>query len=335
MPRLRTWLLAGAMGLLSYGPTHSRAADGFAEDLEIFAKEMAAKHDFAESDLQALLSVAKFRQDVIDAITRPAEAKPWHEYRKIFLTAERIRGGVAFWEQHAADLDRASAEFGVPAEIVVAIIGVETRYGKFTGKYRVLDALATLAFGYPKRASFFRAELEQLLLLTAEEKHLDPTRITGSYAGAMGIPQFISSSYRRYAIDFDGDRKRDLLGSASDAIGSVANYLALHGWTRDGPIAVRAISVGEAGSLFLDAPAKPSLRWDRLREAGVEGEQAITDLLPIAPLRLELPDGYEHWLGFDNFYAITRYNRSNLYAMAVLQLSRAIADERGLRLALR
>ncbi len=201
-----------------------------------FVAEVSQRHGLAADAVSELLAGAERRQEIIDAITRPAEAKPWRDYRPIFVTPERIRDGIAFWAENHELLQRVEAEFGVPPQVVVAIIGVETNYGRITGRFRVLDALATLAFHYPPRSKFFRSELEHFLLLGQEES-LPLDELTGSYAGAMGLGQFISSSYRSYAVDFDQDGQRDLWGSRADAIASVANYFRRHGWRPGQPVA--------------------------------------------------------------------------------------------------
>ncbi len=293
--------------------------------VQTFIDDMAARHGFDPARLLGWMSKARFRKDIIRAISRPAEARPWSQYRPIFLTRARIEGGERFWRTHRATLEQAQERFGVPPEIVTAIIGVETRYGAHTGRYRVLDALSTLAFGYPKRAGFFRAELEQFLLMTREQK-LDPLALKGSYAGAMGLGQFIPSSYRAYAVDFDGNGKADLW-DPEDAIGSVANYFARHGWRAGKEIAMPArITAGADPEPLLKAGLRPSLSLARLRQAGVEPQGDPDEGETAALLRLEGIAGPEYWLALHNFYVITRYNHSPLYAMAVYQLSREIAD---------
>jgi peptidoglycan lytic transglycosylase B len=313
---LGTWAVAAA------SPEERQAA------VQAFVDQMVSRHGFQRDSLMALMHQARFRSDIIEIIQRPAEAKPWHQYREIFLTPARIRGGVRFWRQNQALLERAAQEYGVPPEIIVAIIGVETRYGEVTGKYRVLDALATLAFGYPKRADFFRSQLEELLLLGREE-HIDLATSYGSYAGAIGLPQFMPSSYRAYAVDFDGDGRRDLWGSRADVIGSVANYFKLHGWQSGEPVALRAQSTGRPPQGLIDAGMKPSLSLKSLTEQGITPVPQAADGATgpdtlVSLIRLEGAQGDEYWLGLNNFYVITRYNHSNLYAMAVYQLSREI-----------
>jgi membrane-bound lytic murein transglycosylase B len=298
-------------------------------DFKSFAVEMARKHQFSADEIEALLAGTEFRDDIIAAITRPAEAKPWHEYRPIFLKPDRIRGGVAFWQQNADLLERISGEYGIPPEIIVAIIGVETRYGKFTGRYRILDSLTTLAFGYPKRAEFFRSELEQFLLLSREES-IDPLSTKGSYAGAMGKPQFIASSYRRYAVDGDGDGKRDLWQSNADVIASVANYFKTHGWRPGEPITLQATTSGQSDlQPYVDAGMKPSIPVEELLRKGLRplDSMALPDPETLSSLiRLDAGETDEYWFGLHNFYVITRYNHSNLYAMAAYQLSQEILN---------
>jgi len=264
---------------------------------------------------------------VLAAISRPAEYKPWHAYRPIFLTRDRINGGVTFWREHAAVLADAAKVSGVPAEIIVAIIGVETSYGRNTGSYRVLDALATLAFHYPKRAPFFRSELENFLLLTREE-NMDPMQPTGSYAGAMGLPQFMPSSFRNYAVDFDADGRRDIWRNPRDAIGSVGNYLKRHGWqageviaTPAAQSAANAVQISDTIELKHTLAEYAALGVRPLEALGPQAEAAPAVLLAYE----SSASATEYWLGLRNFYAITRYNRSPKYALAVVQLADAIA----------
>lgn len=291
-----------------------------------FSEQMHRKHGFDAASVQVTLGAAKRLESVLGAIARPAEYKPWFVYRPIFLTRERIVGGVSFWNAHAAALAKAEQEFGVPASIVVAIIGVETSYGRNTGSYRVLDALTTLAFYYPPRADFFRSELENFLLLTRDE-HLDPRLPTGSYAGAMGLPQFMPSSFRTWAVDFDGNGKRDIWHNPTDAIGSAANYLARHGWQRHQPI---ALPVANAAANAAQVSEKVELRRTvaQYRAAGVRTLDAAPAELSAVLLGYENKNGQEYWLGLQNFYVITRYNRSPKYALAVVQLAEAIEKAR-------
>jgi len=298
-------------------------APGLPGATQSFVDEMVTKHRFDRSQLTALLGKARYRQDIIDAISRPAEAKPWYQYRPLFVTEARIKGGLDFWNTNRELLARVERELGVPAEIIVAIIGVETRYGANTGRYPVLDSLTTLGFGYPKRGDFFRSELEQFLLLTREEQ-INPATAKGSYAGAMGKPQFIASSYRRYAVDYDRDGRRDLWNSTPDIVASVANYFVRHGWKPGEPIAMPAQTGNGSHQRFVEAGTQPSISPKTLAEAGIGGTGDLPPDSLASLIKLEAEDGDEYWLGLHNFYVITRYNHSNLYAMAVYQLSREI-----------
>ncbi|GAB4291001.1 MAG: lytic murein transglycosylase B [Thiohalomonadaceae bacterium] len=302
---------------------HGRSDLNERAEVRAFIDEMVQQHAFSRSELEQLFRAVELRPDIIAAITRPAESKPWHTYRPIFLTEERIRGGVAFWRENEALLQQAQQRYGVAPQYIVAILGVETRYGRFRGHYRVMDALATLAFDYPPRGGFFRSELQHYLLLTREET-IAPLSLTGSYAGAMGTPQFIPSSFRHYAVDFDGDGRRDLFNSVPDIIGSVANYFKVHGWINGGTITVPATVSGTGHKPLLDAGLKPHIAAGELGSYGVIPRWGITATAPVALLALEGEQGVEHWVTFNNFYVITRYNRSPLYAMAVHQLSEAI-----------
>jgi len=292
-------------------------------DVNEFIDQMVKKHDFDRDDLVKVFKKVKTNPKIIEYITRPAEAKPWYQYRPIFLKEDRIRGGVKFWRQNAKHLQRAYEEYGVAPEIIVAIIGVETKYGKYKGKFPVMNALTTLGFDYPKRAKFFKKELEEFLLLAREEK-ANPMSIKGSYAGAMGKPQFISSSYRRYAVDFDGDGKRDILNSTVDAIGSVANYFAQHKWFKDEPVATPAKVKGKAYKKIVKKGIKPKTPLKEVLKNGVSINQKQSSSLKTALIELELKKGHEYWVAFNNFYVITRYNHSELYAMAAYQLSQEI-----------
>ncbi len=305
-------------------PLYAATPEARQRQIERFVQEMVSTHHFEHDALSALLGKAHFKQSIIDAMNRPAEAKPWYEYRPIFLTRERIDGGVRYWRRHRDLLQAAEKRYGVPPQIVVAIIGVESRYGNHTGKFHVLEALSTLAFGYPKRADFFRNELAEFLLLAREEK-IDPATTKGSYAGAMGKPQFIASSYRQYAVDFDGDHKRDLWNSDADVIASVANYFKRHGWTAGDLIATRARYVTRAHRKFIEAGMKPSIPVKVLRRSGIRPVGRVAPNTLASLIELEQKNGrHEYWLGLPNFYTITRYNHSNLYAMAVYQLSEEI-----------
>lgn len=300
------------------------------EEAQTFIGQMQAQHGFDAETLQRQFQTIRANAAVLRAI-RPAavpeQQRSWQRYRDRFLNARRINGGVAFWRANEATLVRAEALFGVPREIIVAIIGVETEYGRNTGRFGIFEALATLAFEYPPRAAFFRNELEQFLLL-ARENDTDPLTYRGSYAGAIGIPQFMPSSQRRFAVDFDSDERIDLRGSETDAIGSVARFLALHGWQPNAPVALPAAVTGDTEALIA-AGIKPTRTLHALRQQGVVAlnADAASETRPAALIDLATPDTpTEYWVGFDNFYVITRYNRSSFYAMAVFQLARALRE---------
>ena len=302
----------------------STALDPGAE-IEPFVARMTENHGVPAHRTRALLAHARVLDSVLEAMRRPAERKPWYEYRKIFITEKRIARGAQFWREHVHALTRIAERFGVPPEIVVAIIGVESFYGVHRGRTRVLDALATLGFRYPKRSAFFLSELEEFVLL-ADEERLDAQRVKGSYAGAMGIAQFISSSYRRYAIDFDGDGARDLMQSPEDAIGSIANYLSMHGWLSGAAIAVRAEVEGEAFRGVVEQGMKPHASLASIRAKGVSFATYAAEEEQGALLEFETTNGHEYWVGLTNFYVITRYNHSRLYALAVFQLAQRIRE---------
>lgn len=292
-----------------------------------FAKMMEEKHGIKQALVLEVLAKAHKNEEILKKIATPWEAKPWHQYYPIFLTEKRLEKGLVFWKTHQQTLDRAEQETGVPAEIIVAIIGVETFYGTYKGKYSVLDALVTLGFHYPPRATFFRSELAQLFLLAKEEK-FDITELKGSYAGAMGWGQFISSSYRHYAVDFDGDGIRDLLNNPIDAIGSVANYFKKHGWKADNDIAYKAHISGSQHKNLLSKSLKYSHQWAQLQDAGISvSEPNLSKEMSVKLFEFEQPENNEYWLGLPNFYVITRYNHSPLYAMAVFQFSQQLKQE--------
>jgi membrane-bound lytic murein transglycosylase B len=326
--RARLWL-----GLLLALCAGAAPAAGQLDPAEVsrFVSEMGERHGFDAATLTPLFTRAQRLDSVLAAISKPAEYKPWHAYRPIFLTRDRVNAGVTFWREHASVLADAERASGVPAEIIVAIIGVETSYGRNTGSYRVLDALATLAFHYPKRAPFFRSELENFLLLTREEG-MDPMQPTGSYAGAMGLPQFMPSSFRNYAVDFDADGRRDIWRNPRDAIGSVGNYLKAHGWRADEAIATPAAQ-SAANAAQVSATVDLAHTLAEYATLGVRPLEALgpqADGIPAVLLGYESSaSATEYWLGLRNFYAITRYNRSPKYALAVVQLAESIAAAHG------
>lgn len=288
-------------------------------EVEAFIEEMVQKHQFEAAALRKLFVQVKPRPGIVKAISAPSTARPWHEFRSRYLEPQRINTGVAFWREHAVTLEKARREFGVPEEIIVATIGVETFYGRHTGNFRVLDALATLAFRYPPRAELFRSELEHYLLL-AREIGIDATGTVGSYAGAMGLPQFLPSSYRRYAIDFDGDGKKDIINNMADAIGSVANYYKVFGWRPGGAVVVPAEVSGNVDAV-LEAGIKPEQKVAELRKLGVTPSGPVDEGAEAALITAVAVTGPRYWLGLNNFYVITRYNRSVNYALTVNELA--------------
>ena len=281
---------------------------------------------YSESELVDIFRAAEKKQSIVDAISRPAEkVLAWNEYQNIFLTERRIKEGVEFMRANQETLARGERELGVPAEIMAAIIGVETYYGRIAGSYRVIDALSTLAFDYPKRSKFFRKQLVEYLQLAKEQK-IDPLEPKGSYAGAMGFGQFMPSSYRAYAIDFDGDDFVDIWNNEADAIGSVGHYLKRHGWKAGQPITVPLKKEQFLAPEWLTDDLKLSYT---IAELPAEAAALVSQSLPsdslIEPIEMETEVGPQQWLVFNNFYAITRYNHSRMYAMAVTELSEALA----------
>jgi membrane-bound lytic murein transglycosylase B len=300
-------------------------------DVQAFIDEMARERGFSAKELRRLFSQVRYEPKVIDAISRPVLAPPkWYEFAPRFLAPARVEAGVGFWRAHQDALQRAQKEFGVPPEIIVAIIGVETYYGRYTGNYRVIDALTTLAFDYPRRAEFFRGELKQFLLL-AREEHIPPLEPRGSYAGAMGLPQFMPSSFRAFAVDYDLDGSVDLATDAEDAIGSVAHYLARYGWQRGQPAMTPALIDAETRETALQrldggiSDRRSPADWE---QDGVTGYESPADLASDSTglLMLEEEGGPSYWVVFNNWYVLTRYNRSRLYASAVVELADALKE---------
>ena len=296
-------------------------------DVSAFIDEMVTEHGFDRDSLAATLSKARTRQSIIRKISTPAERElTWAEYRKIFITRERIAAGTKFWLENRDMLDRIHRETGVSIEMIVGIIGVETYYGRITGKDRVIDALVTLAFDYPKRAKFFRKELVAFLILTREEE-LDPLQPLGSYAGAMGRPQFMPSSFRAYAVDATGDGKRDIWDNWADVAGSVANYFIEHGW-RPGEEVVAQATLSHGWTGPQPEPRNTLTPSETVDSLSARGVMFATDLPADSKgelLAYDGKDGREHWVGFHNFFVITKYNRSVMYALAAHQLGQAIA----------
>jgi membrane-bound lytic murein transglycosylase B len=317
--------IALAALLASLAPIASASAvDVKRPEVRAFIEETTREFGIARDQLESLLKQAETKQAILDAISRPAErVVPWHEYRDRFLTEKRILQGTDFWTEHGATLRR------IPdpnlAASVVGILGVETSFGRITGRFRVIDALATLAFDYPPRGDFFRSELQQFLLLSREEA-VDPRTALGSYAGAMGAPQFISSSYRNYAIDGDGNGKRDLWNSWDDVIGSVANYLVAYGWREGEPVVVTASLASDDLSRFNIAKLELNETVQSLRDKGVRFETSLPAEAPALLIVAQGKDGPVYRVGFTNFYVLTRYNRSPMYAMAVHDLGQAVVN---------
>lgn len=302
----------------------ARHTEMLSTDEQVFAQEIAKQHGLDADAVLATLAKAKYQQSIIDAITRPAEAKPWKDYRPIFYTEQRRLDGIAFYREHRELIERAANEFKVAPEIIVAILGVETSYGKITGKYRVLDALSTLAFHYPPRQKFFRSELAQLLALGDDGFPLPLDELRGSYAGAMGWGQFMPSSIAKYAKDYDGDHKIDLWNSLPDIVASVANYFASFGWEDNGPVATRAQLAADARAIA-PASVEPVYPLEQLVAWGYAPLEHQDPARAATLLKLDGDRGPEYWITFQNFYVITRYNKSPLYAMAVSQLAADIA----------
>ncbi len=300
-------------------------------DARVIIDEIVNEHGLDRNRVTAIVTDANYQDSIIEAITRPAEAMPWYRYRSIFISKSSIDRGVKFWDRYADTLQRAEDEFGVDAEVIVAIIGVESRYGTYTGKHRIIDSLLTLALGYPRRSQFFGKEFIEFLKLSEEEK-IDPFTAKGSYAGAMGIPQFISSSYRHYAVDFNGNGKRNLITEFDDAIGSVANYLKLHGWQHDEAI-YDQLQASDVATLerYKTKSLKPKHSYQELHESGISltSKQLPvgTEKLGVVKLETNL-DTFIYNAGFKNFYVITKYNRSPLYATVVAELANLIAASR-------
>lgn len=301
------------------------------EDVRAFVQEVHERHGFDVDALVVLFGRTKPIAAVIKAILPPSDPgiRSWWAYRNRFVEPKRIAYGRRFMRIHATELAAAEARFGVPVEIIASIIGVETIYGKHMGRFGTFAALTTLAFDYPPRAELFRRELEELLLLAREEKR-DPLAYIGSYAGALGLPQFLPSSRRRFAVDFDGNGTIDLAGSPADAIGSVANFLAEHGWERDGPIATTVTASGDSVQALIDEGIAPRRTPGEMQAAGLmlavagAGDTTIPDR-PAALIDLVTPQAAtEYRLGYRNFFVITRYNRSSFYAAAVMDLATAL-----------
>lgn len=325
IPRLAATALAALMAMPGAWADYSGHAGS-----QAFVNKMVEKHGFDREWVQGILSQAEKKQSILDAMSRPAESvMTWGRYRKIFIQESRINLGAKFWKEHRETLERAEKTYGVPAWMIVGIIGVETRYGSNMGSYRVVDALATLGFDYPRRSEFFLGQLEQYLMMVREQ-HFDPYELKGSYAGAMGFGQFIPSSYRAYAVDFDGDGQADIVNNPVDAIGSVANYFAKHGWKKGAPVVSSIVLAENYDDSLFNTGLKPTKTVAELSKGGIKPDH--TDVKPgmkATAMRLDGDEGDEYWMGLQNFYVITRYNHSAMYAMAAYQLSQMIAARVG------
>jgi membrane-bound lytic murein transglycosylase B len=300
-------------------------------EVQGFVRDLAERHGFAEADLLSLFARVKRTEPVLQAIQLPPEkTRSWPEYRATFIQDGRIAAGLAFWNANQKALERAEQVYGVPPEYILGILGVETFYGRQTGRYRVLDALTTLAFDYAPRGQYFRNELENYLLL-ARANGLDALSMRGSYAGAIGMPQFMPGSARRYAVDFDGDGAIDLRTNAADAIGSVANFLKEHGWQAGREVLLTARVEGEAYKPYADGRLEPRYPIAELVRSGVQIEKLTSELEAERGTLIELPstrDPSEWRVGLKNFHVLTRYNRSAFYAAAVTDLARELRARR-------
>ena len=314
---------AAVLSLLMF-PSFLQAIDLERAEVQQFVADLVETHQFDPAYVQTALRASESKDSILEAISKPAErTMPWHEYRAIFMTPERIRAGATFWRQHQEVLNQIELNTGVPAEMVVGIIGVESYFGRRTGSYRVIDALATLGFDYPPRSKFFRRELAELFLL-AREENFELEDLLGSYAGAMGPPQFIPSSYRRYAVDGNDDGQRDLFTNWDDILSSVANYFAAHDWQPDQPVTARGTLGSSATEAPVDNGLSPKETVASLSASGVLFATELEGTAAAQLMKLEGADGPEYWVGFHNFYVITRYNRSVLYALAAFQLGSAV-----------
>lgn len=298
-------------------------------DVQEFIQKMVKKYKFDEPTLVNLFSEVKFHPQVIKQVKKPLESQPWDIYQVLFVNEWRIQHGVEFWNKYADALAKAEAEYGVPASVIVATIGIETKYGQKTGDYRVIDSLSNLAFTTSSRSNFFKKELEQFLLLSRDEQ-LDPLKVTGSYAGAIGQPQFMPSSYRYYAVNFSGSGKTDLMNNEVDVIGSIANFYKKHGWHTDEPVAVQAVATGKRFDYLTQDEKNALFTIPELANYGMLPKDNVKSSTDLKVKMIELQNRYskEYWMTFHNFGVIKRYNTSNLYAMAVFQLSNYISAVR-------
>ena len=311
--------------LIAFLTSQSIYSDYSVKDETIeFIDYMVQKHGYEKSNLESIFQRAEYQEKVVRIMNRqPEGTMTWERYREIMVNESRISAGKEFIRSHKQDLKRAEKIYGVPAEIIASILGIETRYGRIKGNIRVIDSLSTLAFDYPRRSKFFKIQLEEFLLLSKEE-NFNPEEIEGSIAGAMGYGQFMPDSYRDYAVDFDNDGVRDILNNPVDAIGSVANFLNKKGkWKPNAPIAIRAKAINEIKEI--KSSFKPYMTSMELEKIGLVASEGIPGNLKFVPISLDLEDGYEYWLGFDNYHSLSRYNRSKLYVMAVFEFSNSLS----------
>jgi len=327
---MRTAALACLLFLATAAVAKDPASAPYAgrADVRAFVQEMVQRHGFVERELAQVFSRTRRLDVALKAVATPASARAWVEYRALFVNDRLIAGGVEFWRAHQPALERASREYGIPEPFIVAILGIETNYGRQMGRWRVIDALTTLAFDYPPRAPYFRGELENYLLI-ARETGTDVFSVRGSWAGAIGIPQFMPGSYLRYAVDFDGDGHANLTANAADAIGSVGNFLKQHGWKAGEAVLVEADVRGDAYRAFVDGGVQPRHSFADLARAGVIAKSDAAADARVVLIELESPGRPSDFrIGFDNFYVLTRYNRSSFYATAVNDLASAIKAAR-------
>ncbi len=316
MKNTHTRILAALYSLLLFSsPASALQTDNYRQLGEMF-NEVAGKTGYSVSDLEKLFEQVEIKPRIIEIMDKPAESMPWYRYRKIFLTEKNIQNGVAYWKKHADILARAEEKFGVPPEIIIATLGVETRYGTNTGGFRVINALSTLGLEYPRRSKYFSKELKNFLFLS-DENHLDPLAVTGSYAGAIGLPQFMPSSYRAYAVDFDGDGMVDLVNSIEDAIGSIANYYREHGWKPGQPVSWATTGVSSKADRLVVKKRKTNRPLKDLLQKGFAMQEQVDPQTRVGLIKLEGENSPEYRVAFGNFFVITRYNTSSLYATAV------------------
>jgi len=327
---LRRTLLAALLVLHATLAAAQQPGYGQRKEVKEFITEMVKKHKFSRKDLNRVFAKAQYQPAIVRAMDQPPESAlaSWQAYRSIFIKPERIEAGAQFWNRNTEALKRAAGEYGVPEDIIVGIIGVETTFGRNIGTFRVIDALSTLTFDYPKRSAYFRGELEHYLVFSREQK-IDPLRVKGSYAGAIGIPQFMPGSYRRFAVDYDGDGQINLATSPADAIGSIGNFLKSHGWVRGQPVAFAAEASGDGWRKLAGAGIVPATRFADLAGHGIKLPVALPDDTLCALVELESPgEPLDVRVTLQNFFVLTRYNRSNLYAAAVLDLAAEIVRAR-------